>query len=398
MNQEDTANVTIGIEEEYLLVEPRTGDLADDPPQEILASCEREIDPAVGVVTPEFLRAQVEVGTAVCHSVAEARTRLAQLRLTVADAAGRHGLAPVAVSTHPFAVWTAQQHTDKERYNVLAENMQAVARRLVICGMHVHVGIDDDDLRIDLLNQIAYFLPHLLALSTSSPFWRGQKTGLMCYRLSVFDELPRTGLPEQFESYGEYLRHVNVLVDAGLLADASMIWWDVRPHTKFPTLEMRIADICTYMDDGITIAALYACILSMLIRLRRNNQRWRTYANLLINENRWRAQRHGFDQGLVDFGLGRIVPYPDLLEEILDLVRPDAEQLNCVTEVERARDILRRGTSAHRQITLYEQALKDGADEQEALKSVVDWLIEETVRDLPARHVRKKASRRAGRH
>lgn len=383
MNRYDPDDFTIGIEEEYLLVEPGTGDLADDPPNEILEVCETTIDPSVGVVTPEFLRSQVEVGTAVCGSIKEVRAKVAQLRLAVAKAATRHGLAPVAASTHPSAVWTAQHHTDKERYNVLAEDMQAVARRLVICGMHVHVGIDDDDLRLDLLNQIAYFLPHLLALSTSSPFWQGEKTGLMCYRLSVFDELPRTGLPEQFESYGEYIRHIDVLVNAGLLKDASMIWWDVRPHTKFPTMEMRIADICTYMDDGITVAALYACTLSMLIRLRRNNQRWRTYANLLINENRWRAQRYGFDQGLVDFGRGEIVSYPDLLEELLELIRPDAEMFDCVEEVERARDILRRGTSAHRQIAIYEEALKDGAEQPEALKAVVEWLIAETLRDLP---------------
>lgn len=382
MNRYDTEDFTIGIEEEYLLVDPETGGLAKDPPREILETCESAIDPSVGTVSPEFLRAQVEVGTAVCRSIKEVRARLAQLRLTVAESAGSYGLAPVAVSTHPSAVWTAQHHTDKERYNVLAEDMQAVARRLVICGMHVHVGIDDDDLRLDLLNQVAYFLPHLLALSTSSPFWQGRNTGLKCYRLSVFDELPRTGLPEQFESYGEYLRHIDALIGAGLLSDASMIWWDVRPHTRFPTIEMRIPDICTYMDDGITIASLYACLLSMLIRLRRNNQRWRTYANLLINENRWRAQRYGFDRGLVDFGRGEIVPYEELLEEMFELVRPDAEMFDCVAEVQHAREILKRGTSAHRQVGIYQQALDGGADEQTALRAVENWLIDETVRDL----------------
>ncbi|MEN8195830.1 MAG: YbdK family carboxylate-amine ligase, partial [Pseudomonadota bacterium] len=260
--------------------------------------------------------------------------------------------------------------------------MQAVARRLLICGMHVHVGVDDDDLRIDLLSQVAYFLPHLLALSTSSPFWRGDNTGLMSYRLSVFNELPRTGLPEKFDSYGEYIRHVQVLVDAGVLKDGTMIWWDIRPHTTFPTLENRVADICTHMDDGITIAAMYACILSMLIRLRRSNQRWRYYSNMLIAENRWRAQRYGFERGLVDFGRGEIVSYSELLEELLELLRPDAERLDCVTEIERARNILARGTSAHRQVAVYNDVIAAGASQKEALKSVVDWLVEETVRDL----------------
>jgi carboxylate-amine ligase len=382
MNRDDTAGFTIGIEEEYLLVNPETGALADEPTEEILAECAAGVDEGIGLVVPEFLRAQVEVGTAVCSSIKEVRSKLALLRRSVADAAGKHGLATIAASTHPFAEWSDLHHTDKERYNVLAEDMQAVARRLLICGMHVHVGIDDDDLRTDLLNQVAYFLPHLVALSTSSPFWRGEKTGLMCYRLSVFDELPRTGLPSRFESYGEYLRHVQVLVDAGVLEDASKIWWDIRPHTRFPTLEMRIADICTRMDDGITVAAMYACVISMLIRLRRSNQRWRHYANMLVNENRWRAQRYGFDEGLIDFGLGKIVPYADLLEELLELLRPDAERLDCVAEIEHAREIVKRGTSAHRQIAIYDEALEGGASKDEALKAVVDWLVEETVRGL----------------
>jgi carboxylate-amine ligase len=382
MNRDDTTGFTIGIEEEYLLVNPETGALADEPTEEILAECAAGVDEGIGLVVPEFLRAQVEVGTAVCSSIKEVRSKLALLRRSVADAAGKHGLATIAASTHPFAEWSDLHHTDKERYNVLAEDMQAVARRLLICGMHVHVGIDDDDLRTDLLNQVAYFLPHLVALSTSSPFWRGEKTGLMCYRLSVFDELPRTGLPSRFESYGEYLRHVQVLVDAGVLEDASKIWWDIRPHTRFPTLEMRIADICTRMDDGITVAAMYACVISMLIRLRRSNQRWRHYANMLVNENRWRAQRYGFDEGLIDFGLGKIVPYADLLEELLELLRPDAERLDCVAEIEHAREIVKRGTSAHRQIAIYDEALEGGASKDEALKAVVDWLVEETVRGL----------------
>ena len=382
MNRDGTGDFTIGIEEEYLLVDPATGELADDPHENILAECAACFDDSVGFVVPEFLRAQVEVGTAVCRSIGEVREKLSLLRRGVADAARNHGRAPIAASTHPFAEWSDLHHTDKERYNVLAEDMQTVARRLIICGMHVHIGIEDDDLRTDLLNQVAYFLPHLLALSTSSPFWRGEKTGLMSYRLSVFNELPRTGLPARFESYGEYLRHVQVLVDAGVLEDASRIWWDIRPHTRFPTLEMRIPDVCTHMDDGITIAALYACLISMLIRLRRSNQRWRHYANMLVNENRWRAQRYGFDEGLIDFGLGKVVPYADLLEEILELLGPDAERLDCVAEVERARDILKRGTSAHRQIAVYDEAAAGGAGKQEALRAVVDWLIDETVRGL----------------
>lgn len=377
-----SADLTIGVEEEYLLIDPATRDLAIDPPDAILQDCERLIGDGCGMVSPEFLRGQIEVGTPVCDSIAEARDRIGHLRSCVAMSAAQHGLRPIAASTHPFAEWSIQRHTDRDRYNVLAEDMQHIANRLLICGMHVHVGVEDSELRNDLLNQVTYFLPHLLALTTSSPFWQGRNMGLMCYRLSVFDEMPRTGLPEHFDSHGEYTRHVEALVNAGLIEDASKIWWDIRASAKFPTIEMRIADTCTRAEDGITVAALYACLLSMLKRLRRDNQRWRVYSNMLVQENRWRAQRYGFNRGLVDFGKGAIVDYPDLLEEIIELVREDAERFDCVAEIENARDILARGTSAHRQVSVYEVAKTAGADEKEALHAVVDWLAEETMHGI----------------
>ena len=292
----------------------------------MLGECEKRLG---DLVRPEFLRSQIEVGTRVCRTVPEARSELVRLRGCVSDVAQSFGFAMIAASTHPFAQWQDQVHTNKARYNILARDMQAVARRLLICGMHVHVGIDDDELRIDLLNQVGYFLPHLLALSTSSPFWMGENTGLKSYRLSVFDELPRTGLPEPFSSYMEYSRHVDILVRTGLIDDATMLWWDVRPSVRFPTLEMRITDVCTRLDDAATIAALYVSVLRMLYRLRRDNQRWRQYAGMLVNENRWRAQRYGFGDGLVDFGKGKVVDYAALLEELIDLVREDAGALGC---------------------------------------------------------------------
>ncbi|MGH6930843.1 MAG: carboxylate-amine ligase [Dongiaceae bacterium] len=372
---------TLGIEEEYHLVDRATRDLAREPPPGLVAECQAESE---AQVSPEFLRSQIEVGTRVCANLAEARADLARLRRTVGTVTARHGLAPIAASTHPFASWHDLRHTDKERYVALARDLQAPGRRLVICGMHVHVGIEDPQLRVDLMGQIAYFLPHLLALSTSSPFWVGVDTGLKSYRIAIFDELPRTGLPEMFESYGEYERHLKVLIDAGVIEDGSKLWWDVRPSVRFPTLEMRITDVCTSLDDAIAIAAIYRCLLRMLWRLRRANQRWRRYAAMLIDENRWRAQRYGIDAGLIDFGKGIIVPYPDLLEEIVELVREDAEFFGCVAEVARAREILVRGTSAHRQLARYQDAIAGGAAPPEAFKAVVDWLIEETVRGLSA--------------
>jgi carboxylate-amine ligase len=370
---------TIGLEEEYLLVDRATRELVREPPASMLTECERRLE---GQVSPEFLRSQIEVQTRVCRTVGEARADLARLRRTVADVAAPHGLAPIAAATHPFAEWGGQKPTDRERYQMLERDLQGVGRRLIICGLHVHLGIEDDELRIDLMNQAGYFLPHLLALSTSSPFWRGEDSGLKSYRVAVFNELPRTGLPDYFESYGEYQRQLKRLIAAGVIEDATKLWWDIRPSARFQTLEMRIPDIPTRLDDSISIAALYQCIIGMLWRLRRSNQRWRIYPHMLVNENRWRAQRYGFDQGLVDFGKGEVVPYARLLDELIELVAPEAARFDCGAEIIRARDILVRGTSAHRQIAVYNKAINEGAAKRDALNRVVDWLIEETVKDV----------------
>lgn len=384
MTKNEQSPFTVGIEEEYLLVDPGTGELVSDQDvqEAVIEEVRAAISEEIGMATPEFLKAQVEVGTSVCTSVQSARDRLRTLRAAVAEAAGKRGIAPIAASTHPTAQWSHLQHTDKERYSILANDLQEVARRLVICGMHVHVGVNDNEHRIDLLGQLAYFLPHILVLTTSSPFWQGRNTGLKSYRLSVFDELPRTGLPETFDSWSHYEKHVESLVASGALQDGSKLWWDIRPHFKFPTLEMRIADICTRLDDGIAVAAIYSCLISMLQRLRRKNQRWRRYANMLIQENRWRAQRYGADKGLIDFGITETVPYAQLLDEILELTEEDADRLGCQEEVAHARTILTRGTSADNQIKTYRAALSDGKSESEALKAVTDWLIMATVKDL----------------
>lgn len=368
--------VTLGIEEEYLLVDRSTRDLVRDPPAELLAECQRL---APDQVSPELLRCQIEVGTRVCSSLAEARADLGRLRSVIGGVANRYGLAPIAASTHPFAVWRPQVTTDRARYSTLARDLGAPARRLLICGMHVHAGIDDPDLRIDLMNQVCYFLPHLLALSTSSPFWQGQATGLKSYRLSVWNELPRTGIPEEYGSYAEFRRTVAALIDAGVIEDATKIWWSIRPSHQFPTLEMRITDICTRLDDCLTVAALYVCLLRMLVRLRRGNIRWRSYKSLLIAENVWRAQRYGFGEGLIDFGRTKLVPYADLLDELIDLVGEDADALGCRPDVENARAILRRGTSADRQLAVHAAAIAGGGDDAEALRQVVDFLIAETM-------------------
>jgi len=370
---------TIGVEEEYLLVDKDTRALVVDPPEELM----REAEEILGEqVTAELLRSQIEIGTRVCHTVQQAKDELRRLRSGVIEAAAKHNLAPIAASTHPFSQWREQKQTPKDRYDALTVEMQAAARRLVICGMHVHVGIDDDELRIDLMNQMSYFLPHLLALSCSSPFWEGNDTGLKSYRLTVFDALPRTGLPERFVSWSEYQRHVSILENAGLIADSTRIWWDLRPSQRFPTLETRVMDVCTRVEDAICLAAILVCILRMLYRLRCANQRWRLYTPMLIHENRWRAMRYSFDEGLIDLAKGQVVPFEYLLEEILGLIAEDAEALNCVTEVGNARHILTRGTSAHRQLKTFEIEQAAGNSVEDSLKAVVDRLIEDTAHGL----------------
>ena len=368
---------TIGIEEEYLLVDQASRDLVREMPHALFDACEQALR---GQVTREFLKSQIEVETQVHKTPRAAGEELATLRATVARLAGEHGLAPIAASTHPFARWSTQQPTERERYQAIAKDLAGVGRRLVICGMHVHIGIEDDELRIDLMNQARYFLPHLLVLSTSSPFAEGEDTGLKCYRLAAYQELPRTGLPGKFESWEEYRSTVDVLVRNGVIEDASKIWWDLRPSAKFPTLEMRITDLCTRLEDAVCVASMYASIVRMLYRIRRSNQTWRSYPLFLLSENRWRAQRYGVDGTLFDFGRGELVPFRDLVDELLVLLREDAEALDCWPEVEHARTIVDRGTSANRQIACFNQLMSEGASQEDALKGVVDHLIAETLR------------------
>ena len=370
---------TIGIEEEYLLVDKKTGELVVDQPPELMVEAQSLLQ---NQVNPEFLRSQIEIGTRVCSNLAEARADLIRLRSVIVGASERHGLAPIAASSHPFARWTEQKVTDAERYRALANDMQAVMRRLMISGMHVHVGIEDPELRIDLMSQVTYFLPHILALSTSSPFWGGRDTGLMSYRKTVFKAAPRTGLPEHFDSWGEYERHINVLIEAGIIADASKIWWDIRPSARYPTLELRAPDLPTRLDDTLAIAAVYVSLLRFLWRQRINNQRWRSYSNFLIEENMWRAQRYGVHESLIDYGKGRLVPFADLTEELIELVLPDATALGCAAEVEHLATIVERGTSADLQRDAYAKAKAAGYEGEEALRPVVAALVDATADGL----------------
>jgi carboxylate-amine ligase len=364
--------LTVGIEEEYLVVDRETRDLIKSPPAEMW----NRLSEVLGSnVMPEFLKAQIEVATKVCPNIKEAGKDLARLRRGLSEVANEYGAAIIASSTHPFANWEHQETTDDPRYLTLASDFQQVARQMVICGMHVHVGIENADLRIDLMNQVRYMLPHMLALSTSSPFWNGVPTGLLAYRLVIFQNMPRTGMPEEFASWGEYERYVDTLVSAGLIEDGTKLWWDIRPSSRYPTLEMRVSDVCTRLEDAMTIAAIYQALLSALYRLRRNNQRWRIYPPAMIEENIWRAQRYGTDGSLVDFGRGALVSMPELIEEFIEFLSQDATELDTREEIRHAREIVANGTSAHRQLASYETSIANGASTREALEAVVDELI-----------------------
>ena len=367
------APFSIGIEEEYLLVDADTFQLSDAPDEMLEAAKD-----ALGEqVAPEFLRCQIEIGTRVCANIDEARVDLTRLRQTIASIAGDYGLKPIAAACHPSADWVHQTHRDKERYNKLKRDMAAIGRRLLICGMHVHVGIPDKNERIDLMNQAKYFLPHLLALSASSPFWQGRDTGLNSYRIGVFDNMPRTGLPSRQESWEGYRRTVDTLIETGMIEDSTKIWWDLRPSDSYPTLETRICDVMPKLEHTLTIAATIQCIMRMLWRLKQSNQRWRIYENFLINENRWRAQRYGCDEGMIDFGRKSVVPLPELVDELITILTEDAHALGCADELSGLRDIVDGGNSATRQRAVYQKALDDGADDDAALTEVVRALTQE---------------------
>ncbi|WP_146345113.1 carboxylate-amine ligase [Falsiphaeobacter marinintestinus] len=366
---------TIGIEEEYLLVDRDSLDLAVAP-DAMMEACQADMQ---GQVSPEFLQCQIEVGTRVCATIGDARDDLKRLRSAVSKRAAEYNLSPIAVSCHPFANWKTQHHTRKERYDSLHHALGGVARRMLICGMHVHVGIEDNARRIDLMPQLCYFLPHLLALSSSSPFWNGEDTKLASYRLTIFDNLPRTGLPPAFSSWDEYQRTTGALIDLGVIEDTTKIWWDLRPSHTFPTLETRIMDVSPRLEHTLALAALVQALIRMLMRLRERNLRWRQYDRFLISENRWRAQRYGVGEGLIDFGSMQIKPVTQLMDELIGMLAEDTEALGSMEEIALLRQIAETGTSATRQRWVHADAVAAGED---AGRAVVTHLIEEFHADL----------------
>ena len=364
------ADFTLGIEEEFQIIDPKTRELRSHITEMI-----EEGRMILGEqVKPEMHQSMIEIGTGICNNIQEARADLVKLRRTVSTLAESKGLCIAAASTHPFSSWKDQKITPDAHYEAVINEMQMLAQSLLIFGMHVHVGIDDREAQIHLMNAARYFLPHVLALSTSSPFWMGTNTGLKSYRSELFKKFPRTDIPDYFSSYSEFDGYVNLLLKTGCIDKPKKIWWDVRPHPHFPTLEFRICDLPSRVDEVIALAALFQAITAKLYKLYRMNMGFRLYRRALIQENKWRAVRWGLEGKLIDFGKQKEVPVRDLIYELLDFVDDVVDELGSRKELEYIHTIMANGTSADRQLKKFE--------ETQDITAVVNQLIIETMEGI----------------
>jgi carboxylate-amine ligase len=362
--------LSVGIEEEFQIVDGE-GQLRSHAGT-LLAQTELTFGEQVKA---EMLQSVVEIGTNICSNVEEARKEIVRLRGALASLLQPAGMRIVSSGTHPFSHWQEQEVTEKERYKLLEEELQDVVRELLIFGLHVHIGIPDRDLRIEIMNEARYFLPHLLALSTSSPFWLARVTGLKSYRSVIWSRFPRTGIPPEFASAGEFENFVELLIKTRSIDDGRKIWWDLRPHPVYPTLEFRICDAASRVDETICLAALIQAICAKLLKLRRDNLGFRKYAPDLIRENKWRAVRHGLDGSLIDFGKQREVPMRELAVELMEFVDDVVDELGSRKAVAHVRKLIEEGTSADRQLRVYK--------ETGHFHKVVDHLAAETLEGVP---------------
>ena len=365
-----------GIEEEYFLVDAETKAIAPTVPKALFAAAKSS---TLGRGRDEFLQQQLEVATEPHVDMVKARAELRQLRHTVNAIAAQHGLAIIAAGTHPTAAWTGAQQTRTERYDTVMHDLQMIGRRNMLCGLHVHVELPDADARVDVMTRMLPYLPIFIALATSSPFWQSQRTGLLGYRLAAYDELPRTGVPELFHTRAEFEAYVDKLVRAGVLPDASFIWWAMRPSTAHPTLELRAPDCCTRLEDAMAIAALYRTLARRVFFNPGLNADLTAISRAIVVENKWRAQRYGIHGTFIDEGRPRSVPFARWLDQVIEEAAGDAAALGCLEEVLHCRDIVAEGTSADAQLAVYRQARNKGAEHEEALAAVNHWLAKTTL-------------------
>ncbi len=372
--------ITLGVEEELFLIDPETRDLLPDPDPGIFEACDR----AAGreQVVREFLRSQIETNTAVHESVADLREGMRAARGIVVDAARAHGAEAMAASSHPFAAWESQLPTAKERYREFASTFQETVRRLVICGMHVHAGFADFDSRIRVMTALRRYLPLFIGLSGSSPFGGGRESGFKCHRLNLFEAMPRTSIPGPLAGREDYEALVGEYQRMEFIKDGSEIWWDIRPSHRFPTIELRVCDTCPSIEDALSIAALYASLIRNLARCDREGTLPPEPPTVIIVENKWLAQRYGLVAFLGDTRRGGRIDIADELEALVEELAEDARALGCEAELRRCLEIVRNGSSADRQLDLYRLRVLEGATQEEALRDVVDLLVEETAADL----------------
>ncbi len=363
----DRPSLSIGIEEEYQTIDPETRDLRSHIGSEILPKAKLALHEAV---KPEMHQSVIEVGTRVCRDIKEARENILSLRREMITLASEHGMLLAAGSTHPFSDWKLQETYPDERYARVVEDMQLIARANLVFGLHVHIGIEDRNTAIHIMNSMRYFLPHILALSTNSPFWMGMNTGFKSYRCKVFERFPRTGIPDTFANWSEYENFVALLVRTNCIDNGKKIWWDIRPHPFFNTLEVRVCDIPMRLDETVAIAALIQATVAMLYRLHASNKSYRIYGRALISENKFRASRYGLDGKLIDFGKEEEVPLRQLMLEYLELIDDVVDELGSRREINYIHEMLKMGTGADRQLKVFE--------ETGDLKKVVDYMIAET--------------------
>jgi carboxylate-amine ligase len=360
-------SLSIGIEEEYQTVDPETRDLRSHIQAEIVQKGKLILAERV---KPEMHQSVVEIGTGVCRTISDARAEVKMIRRKIIDLARANGLRIAAGGTHPFAQWSQQEIYPDDRYRVIVEDMKMVARANLIFGLHVHIGVEDRETAIQLMNSARYFLPHLLALSANSPFWQGMDTGFHSYRSKVFERFPRTNIPDLFQSWSEFEDYVDLLIRTNCIDDAKKIWWDIRPHPHFPTLEFRVCDMPMRYQETIAIAAICQAVIAKLYKLHERNLSFRHYNRALLMENKWRAARYGLDGKLIDFGKQTEVPARDLIHEILDFVDDVVAELGIENEIGYVRRMLEEGSGAARQLRVFQ--------ETGDLKKVVDYIIGET--------------------
>ena len=373
-------SLTLGIEEEYQIIDPRTREL-----QSYITQILKEDSVVLGQIKPELHQSMVEIGTNVCQQPSEARAELIRLRGTVMQLAAKNGLKIAAAGTHPFSSWLSQEITPLERYMGVRQDLAEMAQRLLIFGTHVHIGIEDRDFLIDAMNVSRYFVPHVLCLSTSSPFWMGRVTGLKSYRSVIFRNFPRTGIPPLLSGWSDYLSLLETMVQTSCIPNGSKIWWDVRPNHSYPTLEFRLCDVCTRVEEAVSIAAILQAIIAKLWKLRRDNLTFRVYPGTLIEENKWRAVRYGLDGNLIDLGKSREQPARELIRELLEWFIDDVvDELGSRREVEYAFRILTEGTSADRQIATYQRTNDFTAVVDQLIAETEEGVVEAVRRDQPA--------------